>query len=54
MPRLLLRSERASRVYWKLRFSTDAATRERQLDENPGLWIRLNPNVTSFVLPDLL
>ena len=34
--------------------STDAATRERQLDENPGLWIRLNPNVTSFVLPDLL
>ena len=34
--------------------STDPATRERQLDENPGLWIRLNPNVTSFVLPDLL
>jgi len=34
--------------------STDAATRERQLDENPGLWIRLNPNVSSFVLPDLL
>ena len=34
--------------------STDAETRERQLDENPGLWIRLNPNVTSFVLPDLL
>ena len=34
--------------------STDAATRETQLDENPGLWIRLHPNVTSFVLPDLL
>ena len=34
--------------------STEPATRERQLDENPGLWIRLNPNVTSFVLPDLV
>jgi len=34
--------------------STDRAKRERQLDENPGLWIRLHPNVTSFVLPDLL
>ena len=35
-------------------FSSDAEERARQLDENPGLWIRLNPNVTSFVLPDLL
>lgn len=34
--------------------STDAAIREKQLDENPGLWVRLHPNVTSFVLPDLL
>ena len=34
--------------------SSDAAVRERQLDENPGLWIRLHSNVTSFVLPDLL
>jgi 6-phosphogluconolactonase/glucosamine-6-phosphate isomerase/deaminase len=34
--------------------STDLAERESQLDENPGLWIRLHPNVTSFVLPDLL
>lgn len=34
--------------------STDPVTRESQLDENPGLWIRLNPNVKSFVLPDLL
>lgn len=25
-----------------------------QLDENPGLWVRLHPNVTTFVLPDLL
>jgi 6-phosphogluconolactonase/glucosamine-6-phosphate isomerase/deaminase len=33
--------------------STDAVERERQLDENPGLWIRLHPNVSSYVLPDL-
>ena len=34
-----------------------AADREslaKQLDDNPGLWIRLHENVTSFVLPDLL
>ena len=36
------------------RISTDTAELERQLDENPGLWIRLHPDVTSFVLPDLL
>jgi len=36
------------------KISTDPAERENQLDENPGLWIRLHPNVTSFVLPDLL
>jgi 6-phosphogluconolactonase/glucosamine-6-phosphate isomerase/deaminase len=34
--------------------STDAAERERQLDENPGLWVRLHTDVKSFVLPDLL
>jgi 6-phosphogluconolactonase/glucosamine-6-phosphate isomerase/deaminase len=34
--------------------STDPVERARQLDENPGLWIRLHPNVTSFVLADLL
>tara|TARA_B110000037_G_scaffold220422_1_gene288318 strand:+ start:910 stop:1836 length:927 start_codon:yes stop_codon:yes gene_type:complete len=25
-----------------------------QLDENPGLWIRLHPNVKSFVLPNVI
>ncbi|MDI1243215.1 MAG: hypothetical protein PSX80_14975, partial [bacterium] len=35
-------------------FADDAAERAKQLDENPGLWIRLHPNVASFVLPDLL
>jgi 6-phosphogluconolactonase/glucosamine-6-phosphate isomerase/deaminase len=33
--------------------SADAKRRAKQMDENPGLWIRLHPNVTSFVLPDL-
>ena len=33
--------------------STDAGESARQLDENPGLWIRLHNDVTSFVLPDL-
>ena len=36
------------------KISTDPAERATQMDENPGLWIRLHPNVTSFVLPDLL
>jgi 6-phosphogluconolactonase/glucosamine-6-phosphate isomerase/deaminase len=35
------------------KISTDESERARQLDENPGLWIRLHPSVTSFVLPDL-
>ncbi len=26
----------------------------RQLDENPGLWVRLHQNIRSLVLPDLL
>jgi 6-phosphogluconolactonase/glucosamine-6-phosphate isomerase/deaminase len=28
--------------------------RARQLDENPGLWIRLHPNVRSLILPNVL
>jgi 6-phosphogluconolactonase/glucosamine-6-phosphate isomerase/deaminase len=27
---------------------------EKQLDENPGLWIRLHPNVKALILPDVL
>jgi 6-phosphogluconolactonase/glucosamine-6-phosphate isomerase/deaminase len=34
--------------------SDHAATRASQLDENPGLWLRLHPNVRSLVLPDVL
>jgi 6-phosphogluconolactonase/glucosamine-6-phosphate isomerase/deaminase len=35
-------------------FESDPAARAAQLDENPGLWIRLHPNVRSLVLPDVL
>lgn len=34
--------------------SADREELAAQLDENPGLWIRLNGNVSSYVLPDLL
>jgi len=34
--------------------SNDSETRAAQLDENPGLWLRLHPNVKSLVLPDVL
>lgn len=32
----------------------DLAERAAQLDENPGLWARLHPNLRSIVLPDVL
>ena len=38
----------------KTEISNDAAARAQQLDQNPGLWIRLNPNVRSLILPDVL
>ena len=38
----------------KTEISDDPDTRARQLDENPGLWIRLNANVRSLVLPSVL
>ena len=34
--------------------SESAAERAAQLDENPGLWLRLHPNVRSLILPDVL
>ena len=34
--------------------SADEPTRARQLDENPGLWLRLHPNVRSLILADVL
>ena len=32
----------------------DAGERAAQLDANPGLWVRLHPNVRSLILPDVL
>jgi hypothetical protein len=34
--------------------SDDPAARAAQLDENPGLWTRLHPNVRSLILPYVL
>ena len=34
--------------------SGDANQLEKQLDENPGLWIRLHENVKALILPDVL
>jgi 6-phosphogluconolactonase/glucosamine-6-phosphate isomerase/deaminase len=36
------------------RLADDPETRAQQLDENPGLWLRLHPNTRSFVLPNVL
>ncbi|MGJ5642907.1 hypothetical protein [Formosa sp. S-31] len=35
------------------KISSDPIEAEKQLNENPGLWIRLHSNAKSFVLPDL-
>ncbi len=34
--------------------SSNGKELEKQLDENPGLWIRLHENVKAFILPDVL
>ena len=34
--------------------SDDLDERAKQMDENPGLWLRLHPNVRTLVLPNLL
>ena len=36
------------------RISDDGTLRAKQLDENPGLWLRLHPNVRSLILADVL
>jgi 6-phosphogluconolactonase/glucosamine-6-phosphate isomerase/deaminase len=32
----------------------DAETRQSQFDQNPGLWLRVHPNVRSLVLPNVV
>lgn len=34
--------------------SEDANTLTKQLDKNPGLWVRLHQNVVSYVLPNVM
>ncbi len=38
----------------KTEMDDDLTVRATQLDENPGLWLRLHPNVRSLVLADVL
>ena len=34
--------------------AADAETREKQFDQNPGLWLRVHPNVRSLILENVL
>jgi 6-phosphogluconolactonase/glucosamine-6-phosphate isomerase/deaminase len=36
------------------KIADDAETRETQFDQNPGLWLRVHPNVRSLILPNVL
>ena len=36
------------------RIAADAATRQTQFDQNPGLWLRVHPNVRSLILSNVL
>jgi len=35
------------------KIADDAQTRQTQFDQNPGLWLRLHPNVRSLILPNV-
>jgi 6-phosphogluconolactonase/glucosamine-6-phosphate isomerase/deaminase len=48
-------TKRASyRCVLETQIADAAAERASQLDENPGLWVRLHPSVRSLILPDVL
>jgi 6-phosphogluconolactonase/glucosamine-6-phosphate isomerase/deaminase len=36
------------------KIAEDGETRETQFDQNPGLWLRVHPNVRSLILPNVL
>ena len=38
----------------KTDIAADAETRQTQFDQNPGLWLRVHPNVRSLILPNVL
>jgi len=35
------------------KIADDAETRQTQFDQNPGLWLRVHPNVRSLILPNV-
>jgi 6-phosphogluconolactonase/glucosamine-6-phosphate isomerase/deaminase len=45
---------RTYRRVMETELSTEPAELARQLDANPGLWVRLHPNFRSLILPDVL
>lgn len=45
---------RTYRRVMETELARDPAELARQLDANPGLWVRLHPNFRSLVLPDVL
>ncbi|HEX8998460.1 MAG TPA: hypothetical protein VGB07_01090 [Blastocatellia bacterium] len=45
---------RTYRRVMETELSSDPAELARQLDANPGLWVRLHPNFRSLILPDVL
>ena len=48
----------AKKVTYKNVMNTELAVEQsdlnKQLDANPGLWVRLHPNVVSYILPNVL
>ena len=36
------------------KIADDAESRQNQFDQNPGLWLRVHPNVRSLILPNVL
>lgn len=38
----------------RTRIADDAETRQTQFDQNPGLWLRVHPNVRSLILQNVL
>ena len=46
--------KRSYRRVMETRLSDDVPQRARQLDENPGLWVRVHGDVRSYVLSDVL
>jgi 6-phosphogluconolactonase/glucosamine-6-phosphate isomerase/deaminase len=42
------------RLLLTTQLAADAKTRETQFDQNPGLWLRVHPNVRSLILENVL